>query len=214
MIRRLALASSLSLALLGAAAAPALAAGPPAALSSSQRALVDRATAYLQGLASVQGRFTQISGRGAVSTGTISMQRPGKARFEYDPPAQMLVVSDGDNVKILDRALKPTPTVYPLGRTPLVLLLARHVRLDRGVAITEVLETPASFSITAVDPRRQAQGRITITFSKDPVELRGWTVVDAQGQQTRVTLTGLKPVAKLDSSLFVLRDATPRSGRP
>jgi outer membrane lipoprotein-sorting protein len=125
----------------------------------------------------------------------------------------MLIVSDGYNVKVADRRLK-TVDSYPLGRTPLVLLLAREVRLDRGVSITDVSETPAGFSITAVDPRRQAEGRITISFAKDPVALRGWTVVDAQGQQTRVTLTGLKPTPNLDASLFVLRDNRPRSGRP
>ena len=215
MIRRTALALGAAAVLTGGLAAPALTAAKPAAssLSADDQALVKQATDYLQNLKTVQGKFTQTSANGATSTGTFYMQRPGKARFQYDPPAQMLIVSDGYNVKVADFRLK-TFDSYPLGRTPLELLLAREVRLDRGVAITGVERTPTGFSITAVDPHKKAQGRITIHFSQSPTALRGWTVLDAQGQQTRVVLGDLKPVSSLDPNLFVLRDSRPRSGRP
>ncbi len=191
--------------------APAIAAA--ASLSPDDQALVDKATAYLQGLKSVTGRFTQGSFNGSTSTGVFYMQRPGKARFQYDPPAQMVVVSDGYNVSVVDSRLK-THDQYPLGRTPLVILLARQVRLDRGVVVTQVDQAADGFAITARDGRKEAAGRITLNFSNDPIVLRGWSVIDAQGRETKVTLGALTPVSDLDPNLFTIQDDHARSGRP
>jgi outer membrane lipoprotein-sorting protein len=193
------------IALLALAALPA----PQAALAASnlapeQQALVDKAAAYIQDLKTVRGRFTQVDGAGQTTTGVLYLQRPGKARFEYDPPAGMLVVSDGFNVAVSDRRLK-TWNIYPLDRTPLVLLLARHVRLDRGVVITNVEQTPAGFVISARDGRRQADGRITMVFGDGPMSLKGWTITDPQGRETRVSLGPLAPAEGLDPNLFNIR---------
>lgn len=199
MIRRL-LAPVLMLLALAAGCAPAHAAS---SLTLDQQALVDKAGAYIQDLKTVRGRFTQVDGAGAATTGVFYLSRPGKARFEYDPPAGMLVVSDGYNVAVSDRRLK-TYNIYPLGRTPLVLLLARHVRLDRGVVITGVERTASGFVISARDGRKQADGRITMSFASDPIALRGWSITDPQGRQTRVSLGPLTP-DHLDDNLFNIR---------
>lgn len=193
---------------------------PPAPLSAEEQGLVQRAAAYLQSLASVQGRFTQTTSRGGSSQGAFYLQRPGKARFEYDPGAVMLVVSDGYNVKVFDRKLK-TFDQYPLGQTPLSVLLAREVRLDKGVVVTGVGRTPEGFSISARDARRQADGSITLNFasqnvsgqnvSGQPIALTGWTLVDTQGAETKVRLGPLTP-ARLDPKLFELKDPRARSG--
>ncbi len=215
-IRRLAVAASVAALALGAplmAPSPRALAAQAMPLSDEDKAAVDKATAYLQGLKTVTGRFTQVSASGATSTGQFYMQRPGKARFQYDPPAQMLVVSDGHNVSIYDQRLKSFDQ-YPLGSTPLVLLLAREVRLDRGVVITGVDRTDQGFSINARDARKQAEGRLTLYFSNDPVALKGWNVVDGQGQETRVRLGALTPASSLDPSLFELRNPRVRAGRP
>ena len=148
-----------------------------------------------------------------MSTGVFSMKRPGKARFQYDAPAEMVIVSDGSNVSVYDARLK-TFDRFPLSRTPLNLLLAREVRLDRGVVISAVDPTPTGFTISARDGRKEAEGRIVLVFSDEPIALRGWTVVDSQGAQTRVQLGDLTPSDGLDASLFVLQDPRPRSNRP
>ncbi len=182
-------------------------------LAPEDQALVDKATVYLQGLKSVTGRFTQASFNGSTSTGIFYMQRPGKARFQYDPPAQMVVVSDGYNVSVVDFRLK-THDQYPLSRTPLDILLARQVRLDRGVVVTQVDQTADGFAITAREGRKESGGRITLNFSNDPIALRGWSVIDAQGRETKVTLGALTPVSDLDPNLFTIQDDRARSGRP
>jgi outer membrane lipoprotein-sorting protein len=190
---------------------PALAQRAPAApLSAEERALVDRAAAYLQDLTEAKGRFVQTDARGAVTQGSIYIKRPGKARFEYDKPSGLLVVSDGGNVSIADSRLK-TFDAYPLMATPLSIFLSRQIRLDKNINITRVSKMADGFSITARDGKKQAEGEITLTFSDSPMALIGWTVTDAQGSSTRIRLTNLTKTSGLPASLFVLKDPRPRN---
>ncbi len=200
--RRLTLAIGLA-ALAGATvAAPALAEG---ALSAEDQALVARAVAYLEGLTEAKARFVQTDSQGHTTQGTVYLKRPGKARFAYDPPSGLLVVSDGSTVSVADSRLK-TFDKYPLGATPLSLFLAKSIRLDRGVQVTSVSRAADGFTITARDGGRQAAGQIALTFADDPLKLLSWTVVDAQGRSTRVQLDGLAPAPGLDPALFELKD--------
>lgn len=199
---------SLTLALAAAPfATPAFAQAP---LSAADKALVDRAVAYLEGLAEAKGRFVQTDHRGRSTTGALYMKRPGKARFAYDPPSGLLVVSDGGVVSVQDKRLK-TFDQYPLGATPLSLFLARTIRLDRGVAVTRVQRHADGFTITARDGKKETAGQIALTFADSPLALTGWTVTDAQGRPTRVQLQGLQRAAGLDKSLFVLKDPRPKN---
>ena len=188
----------------------ALAAPLPAfaALPAADQALVDKAVAYLQAMKSVKGRFVQTDARGVTSKGSIYLKRPGKARFAYDPPSGLTVVSDGARVSVADKRLK-TFNQYPLSSTPLALLLAREVRLDRGVQVTKVTRLRDGFTLTARDAKKQTRGQITLTFTEDPVRLVSWVVTDAQGGSTGVRLTELTP-ARIDPALFVMKDPRPR----
>ncbi|MBJ7413291.1 MAG: outer-membrane lipoprotein carrier protein LolA [Phenylobacterium sp.] len=199
---------SLTLAL---AAAPL--AGPALAqtgLSAADQALVSRAVAYLEGLDEAKARFVQTDARGRATTGQLFMKRPGKARFAYDAPSGLLVVSDGGVVSVQDKRLK-TFDQYPLAATPLSLFLARTIRLDRGVTITRVSRMADGFSITARDGKKETAGQITLTFTDTPLALAGWTVTDAQQRPTRVQLQGLQRTSGLDRSLFVLKDPRPKN---
>lgn len=190
---------------------PALAQrAPAAALSPADKALVDRAAAYLQGLTEAKGRFVQTDPRGATTQGALYLKRPGKARFAYEPPSGLTVVSDGALVSIHDARLK-TFESYPLKATPLSLFLARQVRLDQGVMITRVTRMADGFSITARDGRRVAEGQITLTFTDSPLALVGWTITDPQGGATRIRLTGLTKTSGLAPSMFVLKDPRPKN---
>ncbi len=171
--------------------APALA--DPAPPSTDDRALQQKAQAYLSGLKGAEGRF---------------LLKPGRARFQYDPPTALLVVADGANVSVYDRKLK-TFDQYPLAQTPLALLLAQDVKLDGRVAASIADKTAKSFTLDLRDAKHPADGRLLLSFTKAPMVLAGWTVVDAQNQRTTVRLADLKTTTALNSSLFVLRNPGP-----
>lgn len=192
--------------LAAAVAAPLAARAAP--LSPNDQFLVDRAVAYLQALNEARARFIQTDGRGASTPGTLFLKRPGKARFAYDPPSGLLVVSNGSTVAVADSRLK-TFAAYPLLSTPLSLFLAKTVRLDQGVEVTHVSRAADGFSITARDGRRQTAGEITLIFKEGPLTLIGWSVTDAQGRVVRVQLQDLRAASGLDPGLFVLKDPRP-----
>ncbi len=189
---------------------PRVTAPPP--IAPADQALVDQAVAYLQALASARGRFTQVDPRGVTTQGTLYLQRPGKARFAYDPPSNILVVSNGSTVSVLNPRLRSFQS-YPLGATPLSLFLARQIRLDRGVIVERVLRLEDRFEIVARDARRQAEGRITLSFSYAPA-LIGWTIVDRQNAATTVRISQLAPASGLEASLFVLNNPYQRRTGP
>jgi outer membrane lipoprotein-sorting protein len=191
---------------------PRAPAAAPVQLGAADQALVDRAVAYLEGLNSASGRFVQTDPRGSVTQGQIVMQRPGKARFDYEAPSGLLVVADGVAVNVLDRRLK-TFQSYPLSSTPLGLFLAGRIKLDGGVRVTRVTRLSDGYSLTAEDPRRQTRGSITLHFAEGPLRLTGWNVIDARAAQTRVQLSEFGPAARLEPALFVLRNPRPPASR-
>lgn len=199
---------TITLALAAAAIAPAALA--QTALGAEDQALVDKATAYLQGLEEARGRFVQTDARGQTSQGTFFMKRPGKARFEYDAPSGLVVVSDGAAVTVADSRLM-TFNRYPLGATPLSLFLAKTIRLDKGVAITGVERQGGSFTILARDGHKKTAGQLALTFTESPLQLTNWAVTDAQGRTTRIRLIGLEHATGLDKALFTPKDPR-RSG--
>jgi outer membrane lipoprotein-sorting protein len=182
-----------------------VAAAPPPPLSAEDSALVARAVAYLDGLTCDKGRFQQIDPRGGVTTGTFFLQRPGRARFDYDPPSGLVIASNGFKVTVVDHRLK-TIQAYPLAATPLGLFLARNIRLDRGVAVTSVARTGAGFTLTARDQRHPNQGSIDMSFATDPIRLAGWTVTDSRGQSVQVRLAALTPATPQNWRFFELGD--------
>ena len=174
---------------------------PPALLSPADTALADQAKAYLQALTSAKGHFAQVDARGHASAGTFTLQRPGRARFDYDPPSRLTIASDGHSVTVVDGRLK-TIQSYPLGATPLSLFLAKQIRLDRGVVVSQVIHTDGGFTLIAKDAHKKTQGQIALNFAASPLSLTGWAITEPQGATTRVHLTGLSATAAHEQKFF------------
>jgi outer membrane lipoprotein-sorting protein len=196
---------------LAATAAGGAAAQTPSGLSPEDEALVQRAQAYLDGLTTATGRFVQTTADGREAAGTIWLQRPGRARFDYDPPSGVQIAADGHVVTEVDTRLK-TIHSYPLGTTPLSLFLARHVALDQGARVEAVRSTADGFEVQVRDGRRR--GAITLQFRNAPLALTGWIVTDARGAKVQVRLTRLEPSGPKPGAFFVLRAPPPEGLEP
>ncbi len=157
---------------------------------------------YLNGLKSVQTTFTQVNDDGSLSTGKLWLQRPGKMRFEYDPPNSAVVLANTGTVMIFDPKSNQPPEQYPLRRTPLSLVLDRNVNLGRANMVVGHDFDGTATVVTAQDPKNPETGRIELMFTSDPVELRKWVVHDEAGSQTTVLLGPLDKGGRLDQSLF------------
>ncbi|MBL8535814.1 MAG: outer-membrane lipoprotein carrier protein LolA [Hyphomonadaceae bacterium] len=176
------------------------------AIEGAERAAaIAAANATLNAVQRMQGRFVQTSPDGSRVGGAFYMQRPGRLRFEYDPPATLLIVSDGSVVAMRDTELRTTERT-PLRSTPLNLILGQTINLERDARITRVSRSGPWTMITARDRAGQTDGQITLNFYGAGAELRSWDVVDATGARTRITLLELTQPASLDRRLFRLED--------
>ena len=103
---------------------------------------------------------------------------------------------------------RQTIEAYPLGATPLGLLLSRDIRIDKGVEVGGVIRRDGGFSIMARDSGKHRAGQIALDFTDQPIALAGWTITTPQGGDTRVRLVGFAPAGRFPASLFELGDPT------
>jgi len=185
--------------LLAGAAAPALAAA--FRLTAQDRADLARIETYLDNLRALKARFLQVAPNGAISRGTAWLERPGRMRFEYDPPSPFLLVAGHGLLVFHDSSLQQTTNI-PLSRTPLGILLADRVKLSGDVTVTDMQHLPGQIEVTLVRTASPGDGSLTLTFSDSPLTLRQWTVVDAQRQATRVTLYDVQRGGDFKQDLF------------
>ena len=199
--------------LMGAAVhAPAWAQGDPlAGLNSQQRADLARVNTYLNQLDRLQAGFMQIAPDGAVSRGKFFLNRPGRMRFEYAPPEELLIIADGTSVAVREGADAMIDR-YPIGSTPLSPILADKVTLGSEREVVAVKRDTGLLRVKLRDPKAPEKGEITLTFldrGGENIELRQWVVIDAQGLTTQIGLSDIRAAGPLDPKLFILLDPAP-----
>ena len=188
--------------LFGALLLPIIAQADPSPLSAQDAADVGRVETYLNNLHALKARFEQIAPDGRTSGGTVWLQRPGRMRFQYDPPSPFLLVAGYGLLVFHDSQLNQTSNI-PLGRTPVGLLLQDPVKLvGQGITVQQVARYPAQLQVTMYRTATPGEGNLTLVFADGPLALRSWIVVDAQRQQTRVTLYDVQFGGTFDASLF------------
>jgi outer membrane lipoprotein-sorting protein len=136
--------------------------------------------------------------------GTLYVHRPGRVRFAYDEPATIDVISDGKSVVVRDRRLA-TQDLYPVLQTPLKFLIGDRVELGRTIPVVGVERSSSETDVILQDSTTfGGTSRITLTFDAQMRELKLWRILDPQGFETSVTLTGLDRQVRVDPSLFVI----------
>jgi outer membrane lipoprotein-sorting protein len=170
--------------------------------AAAQKLPLNDISAYLNKLQTAKGEFTQINDDGSISTGTIYIKRPGKVRFEYNPPESALVVAGSNTVVIYDKKSNQPAESYPLSRTPLSIILARNVNLGAANMVTGHRFDGTATVVTAQDPQNPEHGNIQLKFTGNPVELRQWVINDGNGSKTTIVLGDLQEGANLPNSLF------------
>jgi outer membrane lipoprotein-sorting protein len=179
-----------------------------APLSAADQALIKQIEAYLNSLTALTANFLQVAADGSTRTGKAWLQRPGKMRFEYDPPDPQLLVAGFGLLVYHDPDLDQTTNI-PLSDTPLGILLAQHVTLSGAVTVTNVDRQPGEDSVTVIRTGKTSEGSLTLIFGTDPLELRQWVVTDAQQRQTRVSLYDIAPGGPFPDSLFSYQGQSP-----
>ena len=170
--------------------------------TSAQRAQVDKVSAYLSNMQQLIGDFVQVGPDGSRVKGEFFIQKPGKVRFEYEPPSRIEIVADGQSVIVRDRKLA-TQDLYPLSQTPLRFLLSERIDLMRETNIIAVRadDTFVSITIEETQPLVGTSRLVMMVGAKD-YQLKQWTITDPQGYDTTVAVSNLDNSKRPDPSMF------------
>lgn len=174
---------------------------------------IERAEKYLQDMKTAQARFVQTTHNGAQLVGTFYLSRPGKLRFEYDPPMENFVVADGTFIYFYDAELDEQ-TNAPIRATLANFFLRKDFSFNDDLVVKDAKENQGLLMVTVVQADEPEAGSITFAFGKKPFELKKWRVIDGQGLITEVELFYLKTGVKHDDDLFYFVDPNKVDGQP
>lgn len=169
-------------------------------------------SAYLNGLGTVASEFVQLNDNGSASLGRLIIRQPGRARFEYRPPNTALVLIGSGQIAIFDDRSNEAPQIFPLGRTPLSILLGNRIDLETSRFVAGQRQEDGRLVVTGLDPDQPDAGRIEMIFADDPIALVGWRLVNGAGEITEVALDGLEPVSGVSVFDFDVETELERRG--
>ena len=178
--------------------------GETAQFDAKQRQLIERVNSYLMAMQTLIGDFVQVGPDGRKVEGKFYLQKPGRVRFEYNPPSPIELVADGNSLVVRDRKLG-TQDLYPLSQTPLRFLLADRIDLVRDTNVIGV-SADDTFVSVVIEEKQTLGGthRVMLMFNAKDLSLKQWTVTDPQGYDTTVALYNIETGRKLDQTMFVI----------
>lgn len=187
----------------------------PAAATAQAPAGLAQAQAHLRAVTTMTASFTQTDGRGRTLTGTLTLKRPGRIRFDYGRSANMLIVGDGRALTFIDYEVGQRQR-WPINDSPLSVLLNADQDLSRFARVVQ--SDPRLLMIEARDPRRREFGTITLGFARAPdapggLVLQGWSTRDAQNNVTNVRLANQRFNQPVADSVFAYREPGRRGPR-
>jgi outer membrane lipoprotein-sorting protein len=163
---------------------------------------VSRANAWFNANLFMVADFVQLGADGKRTDGKLYVQRPGRLRFEYAPPATLEIIADGTSVAVRDRKLA-TQDVYFISQTPLKFLLKDKIDIARDTQILDMKSDDRSVMILIEDKATfGGTSRIRLVFDAVNFSLRQWTVTDPQGYETLVSLSNIEFAQRPDPALF------------
>jgi len=168
-------------------------------------AQIDRLEAYLNSLRTIEARFMQHNPDGSYAEGKLYLQRPGRMRFEYDPPVPLQLYAEGNILTHVDTELEQVSR-YPLDESPAHFLLRERISLREGLTIKTFERQNNVIRLELADNRSPNLGSVTLTISEQPMQIRSWTVTDAQGLRTDLALVEAQFGGKIDQNVFTFVD--------
>jgi outer membrane lipoprotein-sorting protein len=156
---------------------------------------------YFNAIRTMKARFVQTNPNGSIIQGTFYVRRPGRLRFEYDPPSQLKIVADGFQVTMWDPTTKDFGQ-WPIGWTAASFLVKDPFSLSGDLRVEKLERVNGLIEATMSQMKRPKDGKAIVRFAENPLTLRGWTIIDDRGKQVSIALTDMQTGMQLADSLF------------
>ena len=189
----------------------------PAVPAAAQVDRLDQAVAALRGISTMRADFSQTDRNGQAVRGVMTLKAPGRIRFEYERSVNMLIVSNGRSLTMIDYDVNQKQR-WPISNSPLGALLDPRRDVKRYGRLLPT-SNPSVLSIEVKDPKKPEYGTITLIFVRDAsapggLELNSWVALDAQNKRTTVRLSNQRYGVEVPDSKFTYRDPRRTTGRP
>lgn len=209
-ILRTALAGAVAIAVPAAMLAPTT----PVAAAQSE---LDNAVAAIRSISTMKADFTQTDRQGQTVTGVMTLKRPGKIRFQYQKDVQLLIVSNGKSLTMIDYEVNQKQR-WPIKDSPLGALLDPN----RNIAKYGKLIPTGNRDVISVevrDPKRAEYGVITMIFVRNGSapggwQLTNWVALDSQNNRTTIKLRNHKYGMAVSEKSFTYEEPRKSSRRP
>ena len=191
--------------------------GLPAAPAMAQADRLDEVVSALRGITTLKADFVQTDRNGQSVRGVLTLKNPGKIRFEYERAANMLIVSNGRSLTLVDYDVDQVQR-WPISNSPLGALLDPKRDVKRFGRLLPTAN-PDVLSVEVKDRSKPEYGTITMIFVRDGNapggwELNSWVALDAQNKRTTVRLSNQRYGVAVADSAFTFRDPRRTSRRP
>jgi outer membrane lipoprotein-sorting protein len=163
----------------------------PAALPAQATDDLAAVQRHLQSITTMTADFTQTDRNGKVLTGTFTLKKPGKLRFQYEKGVPILIVAEGGALTFIDYSVRQVQR-WPIKNSPLGVLLDPGRDITRYARVVQT-GNDRVVSVEANDPKHPEIGRITMIFARDAaapagLALQGWVQLDSQNNRTTIRL--------------------------
>ena len=170
--------------------------------SANQSKIITSILSYLNNTKTMVADFIQIAPDGTSSDGKFYLSRPGKLRWQYEPPVPMLIIVNGKKLMYYDYELNEvsyTDTDEVMGS----FLTAPKIDFHEHNVTLEEINNKYGF-IKIMLKHKKENKSMKMTFSENPIELKKIDFFDENNQQTSISFHNIKYNTILDSKLFYL----------
>ncbi|MDF7774155.1 outer membrane lipoprotein carrier protein LolA [Sphingomonas sp. AOB5] len=186
-----------------------LAIAAPALVATAPEGDLVKVQGHLQSVSSMTAGFTQTDRNNRVLTGTMTLKRPGKIRFQYQKGVPQLIIADGTSLYFIDYQVRQVER-WPIGNSPLAVLLNPKRDITKFAKLMPT-RSPNVVSVEVYDPRHPEYGRITMIFQRNDAApgglmLQGWVALDSQNNRTTIQLSNQKFNAAISDGTFRWND--------
>ncbi len=174
-------------------------------IDTDQTTALNAVNAYFNGIRTMQGHFIQVGPtQSELSEGEFYFARPGLLRLDYDPPSQLVMISNGVTLSVEDRGRR-TQNFYSLDRTPLAPILAQYTDLTSEALVRDVMLDSPEYIIVVL-AQADDGGWLSLYFDRESYELKQWVTIDARGNAITFIMVDTQINQPVDANNFVITD--------
>jgi outer membrane lipoprotein-sorting protein len=173
------------------------------AITPDIKASIVKINAYFNSFQTLRGELVQTSPRGRAAKGVFFIAKPGKLRFEVEPPTPYIMASDGKWLTLTNKKMNKGDQ-FPLSKTPMRLLVSSQLDLLKEADVVSFEQNGGITTIALSDKKGSIPGQIVLVFDETQDVLQQWIIIDGKGQRTTVELANLEKDVKINPKLFTV----------